>query len=241
MTDAVISQEDARRMFDELGHGPWEAVSLLGTYAALQTFTVDEAARRLHQAKRNVEGRRTRADKPIPAWVAPALFDVTRSAEGLAAQHAVGKALQRLRSYPAAPSMRFEDGLFPGPARELLEALLVKGEVPQLSLEQYQRSTAQVAPIEARFATLRPRACSELRAFFRVTRKLFHALDLGEPTARALALLCAARGIEPITVGMNKARQRWDERLGRWRREMDTETPDWRSAAIAWRALGRAA
>lgn len=241
MTDRPISEEEAQQMYEALGFGSWKIDSYRGTYCALETLILNEFPRRIHRQLRRRENAPTRPDPHVPAWAATAFADLKRGVAGIAQLLELATALQAVA--PELPTS-LAGALLAGPLHDLVAALVIKGEVPVVpgpSSPHHDAAAVLLRRIDVRYRTLKARQHAELRAFFRATRKEFHALHYGEPTAKVLALLCAARGIEPITDGMTKARKRWDQRLERWRPEMDAEQPEWRSRAKAWGALGVAA
>ena len=60
-----------------------------------------------------------------------------------------------------------------------------------------------------------------LRGFYDGVRKVFKAGGRPVPTARDIALLAAAAGLEPLEPSLNDTRRRWENRIGRWKREKE--------------------
>jgi hypothetical protein len=198
----------------------------------------NEFVRRVHRKHRRQVDSRTRPDPDVPLWAAAAFADLKLGVAELA------RAVAVLGANAPKPPVTLAGSLLPGPLHDVVEDLFVRGKVPTLpdrSSPEYGTVAAFLQQVEARSKTLRPRKHAELEAFFRGTRMEFHALGFGDPTAKVLALLCASRGMEPIDRGMAIARKHWDERLLRWRREMDAEWPYWRSNTVAWSTTGIAA
>jgi hypothetical protein len=233
MVKAPVSQSDAQLEYDKLGYRTWNVDSFPGMCAALEAFMFVALVRRFHRKVRYADGNRTRRDEAEPAWVPQAFADLKRAVSDSAVVSVVVHMLAAAFSIDQKPTWALLDVRVPGMAQDLVEGLFVRGKNPAI----YDPSSPGYRCMEgiaAHHKRLKRRASPELRAFFQTTREDFHALGRGEPTAKVLALLCAARGIQPIEDSMKQARKRWDDRLTRWRAEMDNEDPEWRSKAIAW-------
>lgn len=60
-----------------------------------------------------------------------------------------------------------------------------------------------------------------LRAFYEGVRNFFERVGRAVPTARDIALLAAAGGLESLEPSLNDTRRRWENRIGRWQRERE--------------------
>lgn len=179
-----------------------------------------ELVRRFHRAQKLAQGVRQPVDAPLPGWVAPAY-------EGF---KPIFVEMERT-GFPI--SLPFGRLLAMAEGRSLIEELLEANTITRL-LEIDAEQRAMLVPIVAQqMAAYTPRARPELKGFFLGTRMWFHAARGIEPTAKALALLTAATGVEPLDDGLKLARRRWDERLHRWRGELDESVPGWREIAAA--------
>lgn len=237
MADRSISQEEAQQLYDAHANRSWRQDSYRGTYCALEVLMCNEFSRRIHRKHRRQGNARTRPDPKVPAWAASAFTDLKLGVAYLAPAAAFVAAFAPFLPVAPKPLVSLAGALMPGAFHDLVESLLVRGEVPSLpdpSSPDHDAAVVLLRRIDVRYQTLRARKHDALRAFFRGTRIEFHAREYGDPTAKTFALLCAARGLEPLTDGMNKARKRWDQRLERWRPEMDAAEPQWGSRAIAW-------
>lgn len=219
MAEVEIGRETAVTLYEQREGRDAMLESRLGLYLALDLAVTDEFVRRLHRLGRRRAGAPAPADRAMPAWVGEAYLEFMREVDE---QDDFSGLLRPGMSRGALTS--------PG-TRALVAELVLNGTVEKLSdMLEGSNNAPEVLPLveslEAHHRRLKPRDRIELRAFFYGVRGHFHIRDLGEPTARDMALLACARGLEPIERGLNLARKHWDERIGRWRREIDAVVPD---------------
>lgn len=218
----LITAEDAQAAYDALGNDDWKTDSRCGRFFALQIYVEHAFVRILCRAEKRGQGARQPKALSIPAWVAPTLdeFMVEFRCVGPFYTGPVSDGLGRL--------------LLSAEGRGILE-LMVSGGVEEAlaGLDAKSRAALErdyMPSVRAQFKKLPPRAHPTVQSFFHGTCAWFYFRQRPDPTAKTLALLAAATGIEPITEGMKLARKRWDERLYRWRRQMDQVNPSWRES-----------
>lgn len=219
---AKVSAEEAGARYDALGRGKWNEDSVWGAFLALDAYLMREFVRRVHREGRNRERKRTRSDPPLPGWVGPTYVFCQVMIAGAGAMEVELPPIGGFIGFMVRRDLVWV-------AQELIFSESIANVVRRLEEVRGTKAGTEIESlIEEWHSKYPPHEDREQRAFFEGTRRFFHMKGWGEPTARPLALLAASRGIEPIDQGLNLARKHWDERLGRWRRDMDRLDPNWR-------------
>jgi hypothetical protein len=217
VTSLWLTSEQAAARYDALGRGSWHEDSLWGLFFALDAELSRQLVRRFHREDRRCKRKRASADEPLPGWVKPA-FD-----EFVVATAPVPTPIE-LAVAARNPEMMM-----------VIEEMLKTGSADWYRyLEPRARAVFEVEFIplvrryHSRFASA---ARAELKAFYYGTLIYFHRRGWGDPKPGEVRLLAAARGLEPITEGLDKARKLWEDRILRWKGEMDRSWPEWRRFA----------
>jgi hypothetical protein len=212
-----LTPVEAAAAYDRLGHGGWRADSFVGVALALEAAITELLVRGLHRGGRSGGRASAKRVRPPPGWLGGALD------EFVAWSSRAGDPRCGLAAMVRVPALL-----------ELLRQLCRTGDVTSLrDLDARGRAVfeAELMPtVERIHRMFRPAEKPALQCFYFGVRLHFHLNGWGEPGARELRLLAAARELEPIEEGLDRARKRWEDRMARWRDEMDRDWRDWRAA-----------
>lgn len=203
MPAPITATEAAARYDTDRVPGSWYADSLPGIGLASQAELEEVLAYAIELERRRHHGLRADADRAAPHWVLDALPDCVYAAETL-------KQPSGLLSVLIEPLglLGIIDVCRTG---SIAAWYRLQDEATRTSLESHASKVLGRAPAQL----------TALQDFYLGTRLHFHLLGRGEPMPGDVRLLAAARGLEPITGGLDRARKLWEDRIRTWRHQVD--------------------
>lgn len=210
----AITAPQAAELYDQLGRGSWQADSLAATCLAVEVELRDHLARAVLREERRCKGVRAGGDRALPDWVRAALPDYLHAAHEL------------------KPSVGLLSGVTEPEFLGVLIELLRTGSIGLWvrALDDGGRTELK-ALFKQTYEHFKPAQRAALQAFYVGVRMHFRQQGWGDPKPSEVRLLAAARELAPITDGLDRARKQWEDRLRRWRKELDG--PFWSKLCVA--------